>query len=143
MQRHTFCSMKFLCEQRYELVRCTYLHARIPPLWNLNFSNSFCCHLPSHSLGSSNSFRGPTYSIQFSMVCRNLCDRFYSKIIFGKSHYEGGKKYCRRCEVHYCHNRASCPCCGMALSGSLSPPFTAFHHPHSFLCVFSNCQNNG
>jgi hypothetical protein len=23
------------------------------------------------------------------MVCRNLCERLYSKIIFGKSHYEG------------------------------------------------------
>ncbi|MDQ6862646.1 MAG: hypothetical protein M3044_02360 [Thermoproteota archaeon] len=39
----------------------------------------------------------------------------YSKIIFGKSHYEGGKKYCRRCEVYYCHNGGFCPCCGMAL----------------------------
>jgi hypothetical protein len=25
------------------------------------------------------------------MDCRNLCERLYSKIIFGKSHYEGGK----------------------------------------------------
>ncbi|MDQ6863107.1 MAG: hypothetical protein M3044_04720 [Thermoproteota archaeon] len=39
----------------------------------------------------------------------------YSKIIFGKSHYEGGKKYCRRCEVYYCHDGVFCPCCGMAL----------------------------
>jgi hypothetical protein len=35
------------------------------------------------------------------MACRNLCERLYSKIVFGKSHYEGGKKYCRRCEVAY------------------------------------------
>ncbi|MDP9287105.1 MAG: hypothetical protein M3P08_02775 [Thermoproteota archaeon] len=49
------------------------------------------------------------------MVCRNLCERLYSKIIFGKSHYEGGKKYCRRCEVYYCHTGVFCPCCGMAL----------------------------
>ena len=49
------------------------------------------------------------------MVCRNLCERLYSKIIFGKSHYEGGKKYCRRCEVYYCHDGVFCPCCGMAL----------------------------
>jgi hypothetical protein len=41
--------------------------------------------------------------------------RLYSKIIFGKSHYEGGKKYCRRCEVYYCHDGVFCPCCGMAL----------------------------
>ncbi|MFZ0897363.1 MAG: hypothetical protein WAZ77_22900 [Candidatus Nitrosopolaris sp.] len=34
----------------------------------------------------------------------------YSKIVFGKSHYEGGKKYCRRCEVYY-HDGV--PCCGM------------------------------
>ncbi|MGB7954460.1 MAG: hypothetical protein WCF23_10795 [Candidatus Nitrosopolaris sp.] len=39
----------------------------------------------------------------------------YSKIIFGKSHYEGGKKYCRRCEVYYYHDGMFCPCCGMAL----------------------------
>src|SRR6266849_948702 len=49
------------------------------------------------------------------MVCRNLCERLYSKIIFGKSYYEGGKKYCRRCEVYYCHDGMCCPCCGMAL----------------------------
>jgi len=49
------------------------------------------------------------------MVCRNLCQRLYSKIVFGKSHYEGGKKYCRRCEVYYCHDGVFCLCCGMAL----------------------------
>jgi uncharacterized Zn finger protein (UPF0148 family) len=49
------------------------------------------------------------------MVCRNLCERLYSKIIFGKSRYEGGKKYCRRCEVYLYHSGVFCPCCGMAL----------------------------
>ena len=49
------------------------------------------------------------------MVCRNLCERLYSKIIVGKSHYEGGKKYCRRCEVYYYHDGLFCACCGMAL----------------------------
>jgi uncharacterized Zn finger protein (UPF0148 family) len=49
------------------------------------------------------------------MVCRNLCERLYSKIIVGKSHYEGGRKYCRRCEVYYYHDGVFCPCCGMAL----------------------------
>ncbi|MGB7953097.1 MAG: hypothetical protein WCF23_03880 [Candidatus Nitrosopolaris sp.] len=39
----------------------------------------------------------------------------YSKIIFGKSRYEGGKKYCRRCEVYFYYERIFCPCCGMAL----------------------------
>jgi uncharacterized Zn finger protein (UPF0148 family) len=38
----------------------------------------------------------------------------YSKIIFGKNYYEGGKKYCR-CEVYYCHDGMFCPCCGMSL----------------------------
>jgi len=42
----------------------------------------------------------------------------FSKIVFGKSHYEGGKKYCRRCEVYYYHNGVFCPCCGMALRAS-------------------------
>ncbi|MFZ0893079.1 MAG: hypothetical protein WAZ77_01130 [Candidatus Nitrosopolaris sp.] len=44
----------------------------------------------------------------------------YSKIIFGKSHYEGGKKYCRRCEVYFFHDGSFCPCCGMALRVSPS-----------------------
>jgi hypothetical protein len=48
------------------------------------------------------------------MVCRNPCERLYSKIIFGKSRYEGGKKYCR-CEVYFYHNGVFCPYCGMAL----------------------------
>jgi hypothetical protein len=49
------------------------------------------------------------------MVCRNLCERLYSKIVFGKSHYEGGRKYCRRCEVYYYHDGVFCRCRGMAL----------------------------
>lgn len=49
------------------------------------------------------------------MDCRNLCERLYSKIIFGKSHYEGGRKYCRRCEVYFYHDWVFCPYCGMAL----------------------------
>jgi hypothetical protein len=49
------------------------------------------------------------------MVCRNLSERLYSKIIFSNSHYEGGKKYSRGCEVYYCHDGVFCPCCGMAL----------------------------
>jgi|SRR5690242_9951684 hypothetical protein len=47
------------------------------------------------------------------MACRNLCEKLYSKIIFGKSRYEDGKKYCRRCEVY--HEGIFCTCCGMAL----------------------------
>jgi hypothetical protein len=54
------------------------------------------------------------------MACRNLFERLYSKIIFGKSHYEGGKKYCRRCEVYYFHDGMFCPCFGMALRTSPS-----------------------
>jgi hypothetical protein len=54
------------------------------------------------------------------MVCKNLCEKLYSKIIFGKSHYEGGKKYCRRFEVYFYCNGLFCPCCGMALRRSPS-----------------------
>jgi hypothetical protein len=32
------------------------------------------------------------------MACGNLYERLYFKIVFGKSHYEGGKKYFRRGE---------------------------------------------
>jgi hypothetical protein len=52
------------------------------------------------------------------MVFRNLCERLYSKIIVGRSHYEGGKKYCRRCEVYFYCGGKFCPCCGMALRSS-------------------------
>jgi hypothetical protein len=37
------------------------------------------------------------------------------KLFLVKSHYEGGKKYCRRCEVYYYHDGVFCPCCVMAL----------------------------
>jgi rRNA maturation endonuclease Nob1 len=52
------------------------------------------------------------------MVCRNLCERLYSKIIVGRSQYEAGKKYCRRCEVYFSHDGRFCPCCGMTLRSS-------------------------
>ncbi|MFL6421544.1 MAG: hypothetical protein ACJ71P_19360 [Nitrososphaeraceae archaeon] len=51
------------------------------------------------------------------LVCRNICERIYSKkILFGKSNYCVGKKYCRRCEVYMYYNEGMfCPCCGMQL----------------------------
>jgi ribosomal protein L37E len=51
------------------------------------------------------------------LVCRNICERIHSKkILFGKSNYSVGKKYCRRCEVYIYHNEGIfCPCCGMQL----------------------------
>ena len=49
------------------------------------------------------------------MTCRNLCERLDSKIIVGKSNYEEGKKYCRRCEVYFLHDGSFCPCCGIRL----------------------------
>jgi hypothetical protein len=52
------------------------------------------------------------------MVCRNLCERLYSRITVGKAHYGNGNKYCRRCEVYFFHNGIFCPCCGMALRSS-------------------------
>jgi hypothetical protein len=58
---------------------------------------------------------GSPFFLQLSMVCKNLCERLYSKIVFGKSHYEGGKKYCRRCEIYFYYDGVFCPCCGMAL----------------------------
>jgi hypothetical protein len=56
------------------------------------------------------------------MVCRNICERMYSeKIVFGKSNYYDGKKYCRRCEVYMYHNGMFCPCCSMQLRLRLRP----------------------
>jgi hypothetical protein len=42
----------------------------------------------------------------------------YTKIIFGRSHYQGGKKYRRRFDVYFYHNDIFCPCCGMAFRAS-------------------------
>jgi hypothetical protein len=53
------------------------------------------------------------------MVCRNICERMYSKVVFGISNYSLGQKYCRRCEVYMYNNSMFCPCCGMQLR--LSP----------------------
>jgi hypothetical protein len=65
-------------------------------------------------VGISN-FSGPTFSLQFTLNCRILCERVYPQIIFDKSHYVAGKKYCRMCDVYHCYNGAFGPCCGMAL----------------------------
>jgi hypothetical protein len=49
------------------------------------------------------------------MVCRNICEKIYSKMIVGQSHYLAGRKYCRRCECYLITNKVFCPCCGMQL----------------------------
>jgi len=49
------------------------------------------------------------------MVCRNICEKIYSKIEVGQSHYLTGKKYCRRCEAYMYHNGMFCPFYGMQL----------------------------
>jgi hypothetical protein len=52
------------------------------------------------------------------MVCRNICERLYSKIIVGKGPYQAGKKCCRRCEVCFYQVDRFCQCCGMTLRTS-------------------------
>jgi len=54
----------------------------------------------------------PYNSIWFAGIYVRGC---IPKLFFGKSHYEGGKKYLGRCEVYYCYDGAFCLCCGMAL----------------------------
>ena len=49
------------------------------------------------------------------MVCKNICERIYSKIQIGKANYLIGKKYCRRCEIYLYYDGVFCPCCGMQL----------------------------
>ena len=49
------------------------------------------------------------------MVCRNICEKLYSKIVFGISNYSLGQKYCRRCEVYMYNDGMFCPYCGMQL----------------------------
>jgi predicted amidophosphoribosyltransferase len=36
-------------------------------------------------------------------------------VVFGKSNYSLGQKYCRRCEVYMYNDNMFCPCCGMQL----------------------------
>jgi len=59
-----------------------------------------------------------TFLLSVPMVCRNICERIYSKIVVGESHYFVGKKYCRRCECYFITNKVFCQCCGMQLRGS-------------------------
>ena len=35
------------------------------------------------------------------MVCSNICEKIYSKIIVGQSHYSVGKRYCIRREIFF------------------------------------------
>jgi len=85
--------------------------------WDSNDSDKFLVYLYALPLSVSSPyiFNSPDFTLQFHMTCRNLCERLYSKIIVGHSHYDAGKKYCRRCEVYLYHNGTFCPCCGMAL----------------------------
>src|SRR5918994_2548587 len=56
-----------------------------------------------------------TFLLFVPMVCRNICERIYSKIVVGESHYFVGKKYCRRCECYSITKKIFCQCCGMQL----------------------------
>ena len=49
------------------------------------------------------------------MACRNICEKIYSKIVVGESHYSVGKRYCRRCECYFVTEKKFCQCCGMQL----------------------------
>jgi hypothetical protein len=88
------------------------------------------------SLSSSLIFIEPTLSLQFTMACRNLCQRFDSRVPVGKAHYGNRNKYCRRCEVYFFHDGVFCPCCGMALRGSLPPNLG------SFVCSLLSCMSS-
>jgi hypothetical protein len=48
-------------------------------------------------------------------VVRKICEKIYSKIIVGESHYSLGKRYRRRCECYFITKRLFCECCGMQL----------------------------
>jgi hypothetical protein len=48
------------------------------------------------------------------MVCRNICEKIYSKIIVGQSHYSLGKNIAEDV-VYFFHEGQFCPCCGMQL----------------------------
>jgi len=53
--------------------------------------------------------------VELELVCRNFCERLYSKMVVGQCYYDDGKKYCRRCEVYYSCDDLFFLCCGMAL----------------------------
>src|SRR5918994_2454405 len=60
-----------------------------------------------------------TFPLSVPMVCRNVCEKIYSKIVVGESHYFVGKKYCRRCECYFITSKVFCQCCGMQLRFTL------------------------
>jgi hypothetical protein len=68
-------------------------------------SNSYVCYI---------CYKKRTYGCD----CRNICERIYSKIVVGESHYLVGKKYCRRCECYFITKSIFCQCCEMQLRGS-------------------------
>src|ERR671939_979679 len=76
------------------------------PLYKLH-SLSFCRFIAFNDLYLS--------QVCSLMVCRNICDRLYSKVVFGISNYSLGQKHCRRCEVYMYNDSMFCPCCGMQL----------------------------
>jgi len=47
------------------------------------------------------------------MVCKNICEKLCSKIIVSRRPYQGGMKFCRRCEVYFYQVDKFCQCCGM------------------------------
>src|SRR5215213_5673436 len=61
-----------------------------------------------------------TFPLFVPMVCRNICERIYSKIVVDESHYFIGKKYCRRCKCYFITKNIFCQCCGTQLRGSPS-----------------------
>ena len=63
-------------------------------------------------------YNASNFPLLVPVVCHNICERIYSKIVVGESHYFVGKKYCRRCECYFITKKVFCQCCGMQLRGS-------------------------
>jgi hypothetical protein len=86
-------------------------------IWNLSIMAEFCdINTLSPSIWCFNYYK-ESFVCEYIpiMVCRNICERIYSKIQVGEANYSVGKKYCRRCEIYLYHNGIFCPCCGMQL----------------------------
>ena len=94
----------------YQLYEIHYMFSRAVSLISISGISPFSHFGDSLLLTTSLFLKSVPY-----MVCRNICDRLYSKVVFGISNYSLGHKYCRRCEVYLCSDSMFCPCCGMQL----------------------------
>jgi hypothetical protein len=99
------CSEDCICTQIITGFNATFFDANTPHCWYV-VNAPPCYDLKTGTV---------VHKSVLLMVCRNICEKLYSKVVFGISNYSLGQKYCRRCEVYMYNDSMFCPCCGMQL----------------------------